>query len=383
MVLVFVPKETELGETRVAAVPETVKPLVASGVQVEIESSAGLCAGFTDAQYVAVGAKIVTDSLASFGRADVVLKIRAPHEAGQELEGLKSGVILISSLQPMLRLDLVRALAERKVTSFALDLVPRITRAQKMDILSSQATSAGYQAVLIAAMLLPRFFPMMMTAAGTITPARVFVLGAGVAGLQAIASARRLGGIVEANDVRPMVKEQVESLGAKFVDTGAPPEAQGQGGYAKETGDEYRRKQQEILTAHIAQADVVITTASIPGKRAPLIVSDAMLQGMKQGSIVVDLAAENGGNVEGIVKGERIVRHGVTLVGDVNLPGQKPYDSSRMFSRNVLGFLELFLKKGQLATDFQDEILVAAMVTHLGEIRHKGAADAVSAKGAS
>lgn len=382
MVLVFVPKETELGETRVAAVPETVKPLVTSGVQVEIESAAGLAAGFTDAQYTAVGAKVVSDPQAALGRADIVLKVRGPKEGTAEVKGLKDGAILVVSLQPMLRLELVRALADRKVTTFALDLVPRITRAQKMDILSSQATSAGYQAVLIAALLLPRFFPMMMTAAGTITPARVFVLGAGVAGLQAIASARKLGAVVEANDVRPTVKEQVESLGAKFVDTGAPPE-QGQGGYAKETGDEYRRKQQEILTAHIAQADVVITTAAIPGKRAPLIVSDAMLLGMKQGSVVVDLAAETGGNVEGTVKGERIVRHGVTLVGDVNLPGQKPYDSSRMFSRNVLGFLELFLKKGQLSTDFADEILVAAMVTHQGEIRHKGAADALSAKGAS
>ncbi len=254
-----------------------------------------------------------------------------------------------------------------------MELIPRITRAQKMDVLSSQATCAGYQAVLMAAANLPRFFPLLMTAAGTIKPAKVFILGAGVAGLQAISTARRLGAVVEANDVRPAVKEQVESLGAKFVDTGSPPDAETSGGYAKEATTEYLEKQRQILTEHVADADVVITTALIPGRPAPRIVTDAMVQGMRQGSVIVDLAAANGGNVEGTVPGEVVDRHGVKILGETNLPALCAADASRMWARNVLGFAELLVNEGAIAPHWDDEIVNACCVTREGEVVHEGA----------
>lgn len=383
MVVVFAPRETLPHEKRVAATPDTVKSLHRQGVEVLMEADAGLAAGFPDADYVAAGAKIVPQAKDGYGAADLVVKVRPPQEGG-EVSALKAGTILISSLQPTTRLSLVRALAEAKVTTFAMDLMPRITRAQKMDILSSQATVAGHQAVLMAAAALPKMFPLMMTAAGTLTPARVFVMGAGVAGLQAIATAKRLGAVVEATDVRAAAREQVESLGAKFVDTTGGQTAEGQGGYAKEQGEDALKRQREALKAVIVSADVVITTALIPGRKAPVLVTGDMVEGMRQGSVIVDLAVEAGGNVVGSVAGETVSVGGVTIIGEPNLPALKAADASRMFARNVLGFLELLVtKKGELQPKWDDECVAATLITRDGEVRHAASAEQLSTQGAN
>ncbi len=381
MVVAFVPKETDAGETRVAVVPETVKALTKLGIKVRVQRGAGLAVGCADQDYTDAGAEMNDGSALS--EADLVLRVNPPKEGTPEVERLKAGAILVSSLQPGLRVPLVKALNARKVTTMALDLVPRITRAQKMDILSSQATAAGYQAVLLAACALPKFFPLLMTAAGTITPAKVFVLGAGVAGLQAIATAKRLGAVVEANDIRPAVKEQVESLGAKFVDTGTPPQAENTGGYAKETSDEYQRKQREILTKHVAAADVVITTALIPGKKAPVLLTKEMVAAMKPGAVIVDLAVAMGGNVEGSKCGETVTtKNGVKIIGEPNLPAMVGGDASRMFARNVVALLSEFIKDGKFNLDFQNEVIAAVTVTHDGTVRHEPSAAALAAQGA-
>ena len=381
MVLVFVSKEERPGETRVAATPETIKQLVKAGLEAAVQADAGKAASYPNSEYEAAGAKIVSDPSSTWSSADVVLSIHPPSE--DQAGKLKQGCALVCSLQPLLALPLVRKLAEAKVTSFAMDLMPRITRAQKMDILSSQATVAGYQAVLLSAAALPKMFPLLMTAAGTLTPARVVILGAGVAGLQAIATARRLGAVVEANDIRPAVAEQVESLGASFIDTGTPPQAESTGGYAKETSAEYARKQKEILTKHLAAADVVIATALIPGRKAPVLVTDDMLQAMREGAVVVDLAVEMGGNVEGSESGKTVEKHGVSIIGDPNLPGRCAKDASQMFGRNVGAFLELLIKESKLEPNWEDECVVGTCVTHDGDIKHGASADALSAKGAS
>lgn len=383
MAVVFVPRETVPGETRVAATPGTVKILAGLGLEVRVQTEAGRGTSFPDEEYRGHGAAIVEDAAEGFAAADLVLKVEPPREGSEEVTALRQGSVLVCSLQPLLHRNLVRSLAERKVTVFALDLMPRITRAQKMDILSSQATVAGYEAVLLAAANLPKMFPLLMTAAGTITPAKVLVLGAGVAGLQAIATARRLGAMVEANDIRPAVKEQVESLGAKFVDTGTPPQAETTGGYARETSEEYARRQREILTHHVSTSDVVITTALIPGKRAPVLVTDDMVASMHEGSVIVDLAVAMGGNVEGSVAGETVLRHGVKIVGEPNLPALVPHDASRMFARNVVAFVELLVKDGSVAPRWDDEIVKATCVTHGGEIRHQDTARAMESEGAS
>ena len=373
MVLIQVPRETEAGETRVAVIPETVKSYRKAGIDIAVTPDAGIAAGFSDADYKEAGAEIADKS----GEADIVLRVRTPNPE-TEVSMLKQGAVVVSSLMPSLCVPAIRALASQKVTTFGLELVPRITRAQKMDVLSSQATVAGYMAVILAAGNLPKMFPLMMTAAGTITPARVFVLGAGVAGLQAIATARRLGAVVEANDVRPATREQVESLGGKFVDTGTPPEAQGTGGYAKETSDEYLRKQRQILSEHVAHADVLITTANIPGRKAPLLVDAAMRGLMKPGAVVVDLAAPTGGNVEGTVAGEHVMIDGVKILGETNLPALCAGDASRMWSRNIEAFLSLAIRDGKLDPDWEDEIIKACVVTRDGEVVHEGAKEAVA-----
>jgi NAD(P) transhydrogenase subunit alpha len=378
MAVAFIPKEAHVEETRVAGTPDTVKALIKAGLQVQVEAGAGLAAGYPDQDYTDAGAEIVADGATARAQADLSIAIRPPEDASN----FKRGGILVCGLQPLLQLPLVQSLASAGVTVFAMDLMPRITRAQKMDILSSQATAAGYQAVLMAAVQLPRLFPLLMTAAGTIKPARVFVLGAGVAGLQAIATAKRLGAVVEANDIRPAVKEQVESLGGKFVDTGTPPQAESSGGYAKETSDEYQRKQREILTEHIANSDVVITTALIPGRKAPTLVTEEMLQGMSQGSVVVDMAVEMGGNVIGSEAGKTIEKNGVTIIGELNLPGMVPYDSSMMFAKNVMGFLEAVIQEeGVLAPDWEDEVVSATAVCKDGEVCHPASVEALSSKG--
>jgi H+-translocating NAD(P) transhydrogenase subunit alpha len=364
-VKVAAPKESAQDERRVALVPDTAVKLVAAGLEVSVEEGAGSNAFVPDQAYQAAGVKVVKSAAALLKDADVVLKVQAP-SAG-EVELLQRGAVLISFLQPATQGEVVTALAKRGVTAFSLELVPRISRAQSMDALSSQASAAGYKAVLIAAARLGKFFPMMMTAAGTVAPARVLVMGAGVAGLQAIATARRLGAVVSAYDVRPAVKDEVKSLGATFIEL--PLEAQeGQGGYAKEQSEEFLRKQRELIGEHIAKSDVVITTAAIPGRRAPLLVTADMVKGMRPGSIIVDLAAETGGNVELTKAGEDVDVGGVTVIGTRNVPSTMPLHASQLYARNVANLLLHLVKDGAIKLDFADEITKGACVTHGGEI---------------
>jgi len=349
----------------VALVPDTATKLKAAGLEVSIEEGAGAAAFLPDDAYEQAGVKVVKGAAALLKDADAVLKVQAP--AVDEVNLIKKGAVLISFLQPATQGDIVKALAKQGVTSLSLELVPRISRAQSMDALSSQASAAGYKAVLMAAVRLGKFFPMMMTAAGTVAPARVLVMGAGVAGLQAIATARRLGAVVSAYDVRPAVKEEVHSLGATFIEL--PLETQeGEGGYAREQSEEFLRKQRELIGEHVAKSDVVITTAAIPGRRAPLLVTSDMVKGMRQGSVIVDLAAETGGNVELTQAGKELEVGGVTIIGTRNVPSTMPLHASQLYARNVANLLLHLVKDGALNLDFNDEITKGSCVTHGGEI---------------
>ena len=361
---IAVPRETAPGERRVALVPDSVARLRKGGHEVFVEPGAGAAAGFTDEAYTAAGATLG----AAPGDADLIARVQAP--SLEEAARLSSGVALVSFLNPAANAPLLAALAERGVAAFAMELVPRTTKAQSMDALSSQATVAGYKAVLLGAGALPRFLPMLTTAAGTVPPAKTFVIGAGVAGLQAIATARRLGAVVSAFDVRPVVREQVQSLGASFVEAEAvTADAEGKGGYAKELGEEQQRRVAEAVARHIRDMDLVITTAQIPGRPAPRIVTDAMLAGMRPGSVVVDLAAESGGNCEGTVAGQTVERHGVLLMGPVNLPATLPYHASQMYSRNVQTFIEYAAKDGAFTFTADDPIAGPMSVVHGGVVR--------------
>jgi H+-translocating NAD(P) transhydrogenase subunit alpha len=364
-VKVGTPRETAPDERRVALVPDTATRLTAAALEVNVESGAGSAAYITDEAYQQAGAKIVKSAATLLGEADAVLKVQAPSAA--EVELIKKGAVLISFLQPATQGDTVRALAKRGVTAFSLELVPRISRAQSMDALSSQASAAGYKAVLMAAGRLGKFFPMMMTAAGTIPPARVLVMGAGVAGLQAIATARRLGAVVSAYDVRPAVKEEVQSLGATFIELALETQ-EGEGGYAKEQSEEFLRKQRELIGEHVAKSDVVITTAAVPGRRAPLLVTAEMVKGMRPGSVIVDLAAETGGNVELTKAGTDVEVGGVTIIGTRNVPSTMPLHASQLYARNVANLLLHLVKDGAIVLDFDDEITKGSCVTHDGEI---------------
>jgi H+-translocating NAD(P) transhydrogenase subunit alpha len=344
----------------VALVPEIVKKLTASSFDVAVEAGAGAEASFSDREYEEVGASIVSSAEQLLGQADAVVKVQKPSAA--EVELLRDGSILIAFLQPLTDREGIERLAHRGVTGFALESVPRITRAQPMDALSSQATVSGYKAVLLAADRLPRFFPMLMTAAGTVPPAKVLVLGAGVAGLQAIATARRLGAVVSGFDVRPAVREQVESLGALFLDLGVVGE-ETEGGYARELTDEDQQRQQEELERRIPEFDVVITTALIPGRPAPKLIPASAVGAMRTGSVIVDLAAEAGGNAELTAPGEEVVREGVTILGQTNLPSTVPVHASQLYARNVQALLTHLAPEGELALDWEDEITAGACVT--------------------
>jgi NAD(P) transhydrogenase subunit alpha len=354
-VRVAVPKETASGERRVALVPEIVKKLTGSGFEIVVEPGAGAEASFSDREYEEAAAQIGDP-----WDADAVAKVRKP--SSDELDKLREGQVLIGFLEPLTDPDGIEQLARRGVIAFALEAVPRITRAQPMDALSSQATVSGYKAVLIAAERLPRFFPMLMTAAGTVPPAKVLVLGAGVAGLQAIATARRLGAAVFGFDVRPVVREQVESLGASFLDLGVVGEETA-GGYARELTEEDQRRQQEELERRIPDFDVLITTALVPGRPAPKLIPGAAVAAMRAGSVIVDLAAEAGGNAEPTVPGEEVVANGVTIVGSTNLPSQVPVHASQLYSRNVQALLTHLAPEGELVLDWDDEITAGACVT--------------------
>jgi len=375
-VKVGTPKETAPDERRVALVPDTATRLAAAALEVSVESGAGSAAYITDEAYQQAGAKIVKGASALLGEADAVLKVQAPSAA--EVELIKKGAVLISFLQPATQGDIVRALAKHGVTAFSLELVPRISRAQSMDALSSQASAAGYKAVLMAAGRLGKFFPMLMTAAGTIPPARVLVMGAGVAGLQAIATARRLGAVVSAYDVRPAVKEEVQSLGATFIELALETQ-EGEGGYAREQSEEFLRKQRELIGEHVAKSDVVITTAAVPGRRAPLLVTGEMVKGMRPGSVIVDLAAETGGNVELTEAGKDVEVGGVTIIGTRNVPSTMPLHASQLYARNVANLLLHLVKDGAIVLDFEDEITKGSCVTHAGEIVNERAKQAIGA----
>lgn len=372
--LVALPRETFPGENRVALVPAYVPALVKAGLEVLVEGKAGQWAGFADEQYVESGAR-VTSNRAELFAADVLLQVRsggANPEAGRaDLDHFRPGQAVIGMCDPLGSPEACAEVASRGVWLFALELLPRITRAQSMDVLSSMATVSGYRAVLLAAAKLPKMFPMMMTAAGTVRPAKVFVMGAGVAGLQAIATARRLGAVVSANDIRPAVKEQVESLGAKFVQLELETaDAEDTGGYAKEMGEEFLSKQRELVARVIAESDVVITTAAVPGRKAPTLVTAAMVAGMAPGSVIVDLAAERGGNCELTVPGETVVSGGVSVFGPTNLPSEVPYHASQMYAKNISTFLLHLVKEGQLKLDLEDEITRAALVARDGKVVH-------------
>ncbi len=375
--IVGIPKEIVPGERRVALVPELVPKLKQAGLEVVVESGAGAAAGFLDSSYTEKGA---TPDAEVFSKADILLKVQPP--TTDEIQKMKEASILIGFLQPYSSTAEIQGLAARRITAFSMELMPRITRAQTMDALSAMSTVAGYKAVLLAASRLPKFFPLLMTAAGTMTPARVFVIGAGVAGLQAIGTARRLGAVVEAYDTRPAVKEQVESLGAKFVELALETrEAEDKGGYAKAQAEEFYKKQQELMAKSVAAADAVITTALVPGQRAPVLITEEMVKGMRPSSVIVDLAAEQGGNCALTEPGQEVVRHGVTLIGTTNLPSTVPFHASQMYAKTVTNFLMHLLKNGKVEFDLNDELTRGPLVTHQGEILHEAVKARLSSGG--
>lgn len=371
-VRICVPRETAAGESRVALTPDGAKRLLSDDISIAIEAGAGRAAGFPDAAYEDVGVEIVSDAGRLLGEADVVFKVAPPSEA--EADGLREGAVLACLLRPHEHAALIGRLAGRGVTALALELVPRITRAQSMDALSSQSNLAGYKAVLLGANSLGRIFPLLMTAAGTLSPARVLVLGAGVAGLQAIATARRLGADTWGYDIRAAVREEVESLGAKFVDLdegaeGAAEDAETEGGYAKELEEAEQARQRELLAQHVARADVVITTALVPGRRAPVLITDDMVDRMKEGSVIVDLAGEAGGNCSLSVPGETVVERGVTIHAPLNVPGSLPYHASQLLGRNLSALVKPMIGEEGVSVDLEDDVIGPCCVTHAGEVR--------------
>jgi NAD(P) transhydrogenase subunit alpha len=375
MTTLFVPRESRAGERRVAASPETVKKLVQSGLDVRIERGAGDEAGFMGSAYEAAGARLV-DSPDGYATADLIFKVAPP--TAEETERIRSGVYFFALLDPFRNLDLARRLAARGVVAFAMELVPRTTRAQAIDVLSSQASIAGYKAVVLAASRLGKYFPQLMTAAGTVPPARVVVLGAGVAGLQALATAKRLGAVVEVSDVRVAVKEQVESLGGRFIDLPQLPAAEGAGGYAKEVSKEFLDQQRAILTARIAVADVVITTAQVPGKKAPVLLTREMVEAMKPGAIVVDIAAAQGGNCELTQADQEVVHRGVRILGPSNLPASMPADASLLYARNLWNLVQLVWKDKALSIPEADEVVTGTLLTRDGRVVHPAVAPLVA-----
>jgi NAD(P) transhydrogenase subunit alpha len=363
--IVAVPKETAPGERRVAMEPGVAAKLAQLGVEVAMQRGAGAQARFADAEFKDV--RMVEEAASLYGEADIVFRVQTP--TVEEVEQMKEGAVLIGTLHPHRHTEVVAKLRDRKITSFAMELIPRISRAQSMDVLSSQAAIAGYKAAIMGSDLACRFFPMLTTAAGTIRPSKVVVIGAGVAGLQAIATARRLGAMVEGYDVRSATKEQVQSLGAKFIELSI--KAEGEGGYARELTDEEKRQQQEELAGYIAKADVLITTAAVPGRPSPKIIPVSTVEGMKLGAVIVDLAAEGGGNCELTKPGETIEHKGVLIHGPLNVPSQVPYHASEMYAKNLLNFVSLMIKDGAFAPDWEDEVIAKSTLTHEGAIKHE------------
>jgi len=370
-------KETLPGENRVAAIPATVKEMVKSDMKVLVESGAGDNSHISNDEYKNAGAEIVSDRANLLANTDLILKV-APAEL-DEIDMMKDGTVYVSFFQTTIQTEHVKKLVNKNISAFSMHLIPRTTLAQSMDALSSQSNIAGYKAVLLGAAHLSVYMPLLMTAAGTIPPAKVLILGAGVAGLQAIATAKRLGAQVEAFDVRPVVKEQVESLGAKFVEVESDEEdGVGEGGYAKETSEDYKQRQQQLIKEHIAKSDMVITTALIPGRPAPVLIPDEMVQGMKHGSVIMDLAAENGGNCELTTPGEVTISHGVIIDGSLNLPATMPTHASQLYAKNIITFVKHLCPEGEIKMDLEDEIISGALFAHRGEITHEPTKEALN-----
>jgi H+-translocating NAD(P) transhydrogenase subunit alpha len=366
---VGVPRETRPAETRVALTPDVVRQLSRKPFEILVERDAGIAASFTNDAFEAAGARIIDSADTLYQEADVILKIQRP--ADDEIARLRSGQTIVAMLQPLTNQETVSKLAQQGATALSMDAIPRITRAQSMDALSSMSTVGGYKAVLLAASELPKFFPLLMTAAGTIPPAKVLVLGAGVAGLQAIATARRLGAQVEAFDTRPVVKEQVESLGASFIDIEIAEDTEAAGGYAKELEEEHIRREQEAIHDHAVKSDVVITTALVPGRRAPILIREETVKQMQPGSVIFDMAGEMGGNCELTTPGETTVEHGVTIMAPIDLPTQMPFHASQMYARNIATLLEHIAPDGDLQFNMEDEITKGVVLTRDGEVLHE------------
>ena len=370
--IIGIPKEILQGENRVAATPEVVSKYIKAGFTVHIERDAGINAGFTNEKFAEAGGKIFDNASELFQSADVILKVQRPIEneslKKHELDLMKQGTLLITFLYPLHYYELAKKCAEKKVNVISMDMIPRTTLAQKMDALSSQANIAGYKSVIMCANALGKIFPLMMTAAGTISPARVVIMGAGVAGLQALGTAKRLGAVVEVSDIRPQVKEEVQSLGGRFIEVPTDASMQDAGGYAKEASTEFLEKQKALIFKHITEADIVITTALVPGKKAPVLVTEEMVKKMRPGSVVLDMAVEFGGNCEVSELGKTIKKYGVTIIGEPNLPSLVPQHASEMYSKNILSLIQHISKDGKIELKLEDEIVKGSLITHNGEI---------------
>lgn len=370
--IIAIPKEILPGENRVACIPDVAAKLIKSGYEVQIEKDAGLNAGFTNEQYTHAGAKVIDKVEELYSNADIVLKVQRPIDnpttGKNEIDLLKKGSLLISFVYVLHYPEIAKKCAEKGIDLISMDMIPRTTLAQKMDALSSQANLAGYKSVLLTANALGKIFPLMMTAAGTISPAKVVIMGAGVAGLQALGTAKRLGAVVEVSDIRPSVKEEVQSLGGKFIEVETEENMQDAGGYAKEASPEFLKKQKEVIFKHVTEADIVITTALVPGKKAPVLVTEEMVEHMRPGSVVLDMATEFGGNCEISEKGKTVKKYGVTIIGEPNLPSLVPHHASDMYSKNILNLIQYIGKEGKITLKLEDEIVKGSLITHNGEV---------------
>jgi len=380
-VIIAIPKEILPGENRVACIPDVAAKLIKAGYEVQIEKDAGLNAGFTDEQYVHAGAKVLDKVEELYSNADIVFKVQRPIDnpvtGKNEIDLLKKGTILISFVYVLHYPEIAKKCAEKGIDLISMDMIPRTSLAQKMDALSSQANLAGYKSVLLAANELGKIFPLMMTAAGTISPAKVVIMGAGVAGLQALGTAKRLGAVVEVSDIRPSVKEEVQSLGGKFIEVETEENMQDSGGYAKEASAEFLQKQKEVIFKHVTEADIVITTALVPGKKAPVLVTEEMVKKMRPGSVVLDMATEFGGNCEISEKGKTVKKYGVTIIGEPNLPSLVPHHASDMYSKNILNLIQHIGKEGKVTLNLEDEIVKGSLITKNGEVINQRVKDLI------
>lgn len=370
--IIAIPKEIFPGENRVACVPDVASKYIKQGFKVQVENDAGLKAGFTNQDYEKAGAKVVEGVKELYESADLVLKVQRPvdhtKEGKNEIDLIKSGTILITFLYPLYHSKLAQECAEKGINVLSMDMIPRTTIAQKMDALSSQANISGYKSVIMCADALGKIFPLMMTAAGTISPARVVIMGAGVAGLQALGTAKRLGAVVEVSDIRPAAKEEVQSLGGRFIEVETDEEMQDEGGYAKEASEEFLTKQKELIFKHVTEADIVITTALVPGKKAPVLITEEMVKNMRPGSVILDMAVEFGGNCELSENGKTVTKHNVCIIGEPNLPSLVPTHTSDMYSKNILNLINHYTKDGKFELDLEDEIIQGALITNNGEV---------------